>query len=108
MLAPLALYVADTGTTLLRRIARGDCWYLPHRDHVYQRLRDSGWSSVRVSLLVLFCVAACGGLGAVSLSSSLVARVIADVAIVAVIGSYLLAPRCLPRGGSEVVAPDGG
>jgi len=42
VLAPLVLYLADTGTTLARRAARGEAWYLPHRDHVYQRLTRLG------------------------------------------------------------------
>jgi UDP-N-acetylmuramyl pentapeptide phosphotransferase/UDP-N-acetylglucosamine-1-phosphate transferase/dTDP-4-dehydrorhamnose reductase len=38
MLAPLAIYGADTAVTLLRRAARGARWYESHREHVYQQL----------------------------------------------------------------------
>src|SRR3954470_2162796 len=62
VLAPLALYAADTGTTLVRRVARGERWYLPHRDHAYQRLGDGGWSHVQASALVATCIGACGAL----------------------------------------------
>jgi Fuc2NAc and GlcNAc transferase len=31
-------YILDTGITLLRRIARGERWWEPHREHFYQRL----------------------------------------------------------------------
>jgi UDP-GlcNAc:undecaprenyl-phosphate GlcNAc-1-phosphate transferase len=93
VLAPLALYVADTGVTLVRRVARGECWYLPHRQHAYQRLGDGGWSHVRTSALVAACIGVCGLLGAVSLGDSLTARVAADLAIAGVIVCYLLAPR---------------
>jgi Fuc2NAc and GlcNAc transferase len=34
----LAAFVTDATTTLLRRIARGECWYAAHRSHAYQRL----------------------------------------------------------------------
>jgi UDP-GlcNAc:undecaprenyl-phosphate GlcNAc-1-phosphate transferase len=37
-LSPLALYVGDTGITLLRRVRAGEVWHEPHRSHVYQRL----------------------------------------------------------------------
>lgn len=97
VLAPLALYVADTGLTLVRRIARGESWYLPHRDHAYQRLGNAGWSHLRASALVGACIAVCGALGAVSLSRSVPARVAADVALVAVIGAYLVLPAGLAR-----------
>jgi UDP-GlcNAc:undecaprenyl-phosphate GlcNAc-1-phosphate transferase len=104
VLAPLALYVADTGTTLVRRAAQGQRWYLPHRDHAYQRLGDAGWSHIQTSALVGLCVAACGALGAVSLTGSVATRVIADVVIVGVVGAYLLMPRWLAGRRREVVA----
>ncbi|HEX3623260.1 MAG TPA: glycosyltransferase family 4 protein [Acidimicrobiales bacterium] len=105
VLAPLVLYVADTGTTLLRRVVRGERWYLPHRDHAYQRLGDAGWSHMQAAGLVAGCIAACGALGAVSLTGSTTARVVADAAVAGVIGAYLLAPRWLRRNaGSAVVA----
>jgi UDP-GlcNAc:undecaprenyl-phosphate GlcNAc-1-phosphate transferase len=103
VLAPLALYVADTGLTLLRRVVRGERWYLPHRDHTYQRLGDVGWSHVRVTAFVALCVAACGALGSVSLGDSGVARVAADVAIVGVVGAYLSAPKWLGRNATRAV-----
>jgi UDP-GlcNAc:undecaprenyl-phosphate GlcNAc-1-phosphate transferase len=95
VLAPLALYLADTGITLARRVARGEPWHEPHRDHAYQRLADSGWSHVQVSAVVAGCIGLCGALGAVSLSGSLAARVAADVSIASVIGGYLISPRWL-------------
>ena len=46
LLIPLALlhanFVLDTAITLLRRVARGDCWHEAHREHFYQRLVRSG------------------------------------------------------------------
>ncbi len=102
VLAPLALYGADTATTLLRRVARGERWYLPHRDHAYQRLGDAGWSHVQVSLFVAACVGACGALGAVSVGESVTARASADLGIAAVVAGYLWAPRWLSRRQSAV------
>lgn len=105
VLAPLALYVGDTGTTLVRRVARGERWYLPHRGHAYQRLRDAGWPHVKVSAFVALSIGTCGALGAVSLGESFPARVAADAAIVGVIGSYLISPKWLvPRDSTVAVA----
>ena len=33
----LSLFVLDATVTLLRRVARGEKWYTPHRTHLYQR-----------------------------------------------------------------------
>ncbi|WP_143539243.1 MraY family glycosyltransferase [Rothia nasimurium] len=44
ILAPLLVYLADTGSTLFRRISQGEQWYKPHRTHTYQRLTDAGMS----------------------------------------------------------------
>lgn len=101
-MAPLGLYLADTGATLLRRVVRGERWYLPHRDHAYQRLTDLGWSHVQASAFVLACIGACAALGAVSLGASVPARVAADVAVAGVVGAYLLTPRWLAPSPSSV------
>lgn len=52
ILAPLLVYLADTGVTLLRRVLRGEEWYKPHRTHVYQRLTDSGLSHLGSAAVV--------------------------------------------------------
>lgn len=97
VLAPLALYAADTGTTLVRRVLRGERWYLPHRDHAYQRLCVAGWTHLQTSALVACCIAACGLLGVVSLGDSVPGRVAADLGVVGVISGYLFAPRWAAR-----------
>ncbi len=54
-------YLADATLTLLRRIARGEPFWYPHRSHFYQRATDGGFTVqeivVRVFLLNLFLVA---------------------------------------------------
>lgn len=50
--APLLVYVADTGWTLLRRMHRREKWWKAHRENVYQRLTARGASPVFVTLLV--------------------------------------------------------
>ena len=53
LLLPVGLlhanFVLDTGVTLARRVARGERWYEPHREHFYQRLIRSGFSHVYVT-----------------------------------------------------------
>lgn len=52
ILSPIMIYLADTGFTLLKRMARGEQWYKPHRTHTYQRLTDVGFSHIGASLVV--------------------------------------------------------
>jgi UDP-GlcNAc:undecaprenyl-phosphate GlcNAc-1-phosphate transferase len=41
VIGPLAVYLADTAATLVRRVRGGEAWYRPHRSHAYQRLVQS-------------------------------------------------------------------
>lgn len=51
-------FYADSGVTLLRRLARRERVFEAHRSHFYQRLNGHGWSHARVSLL-WFALALC-------------------------------------------------
>jgi Fuc2NAc and GlcNAc transferase len=42
MVMSLWLFVADAALTLVARIARGEAFFAPHRDHLYQRLVRGG------------------------------------------------------------------
>jgi len=44
----------DALLTLIRRMARKEKWYLPHKLHAYQRLHQSGMSHGRVTLIYLY------------------------------------------------------
>ena len=89
VLAPLALYLLDTGTTLLWRIRAGEEWRTPHRHHVYQRLTDDGWSHVRTALFAAGIIALCALLGGLSVGGSLAARIISDAGLILAIVAYL-------------------
>jgi UDP-GlcNAc:undecaprenyl-phosphate/decaprenyl-phosphate GlcNAc-1-phosphate transferase len=96
-LAPLALYVADTGWTLQRRMRSGENWLEPHRSHAYQRLCDLGWSHQRVTITTAAASALLCLIGAASLTGNLALRAIADVVGVAVLALYLRSPMLLAR-----------
>ncbi|MGI9120559.1 MAG: glycosyl transferase [Acidimicrobiales bacterium] len=101
MFAPLALYLADTGATLVRRVRRRETWHEPHLDHAYQRLHHGGgWSHARTAATAATLMVVCSVLGAVSEAPSLVARVVADVALAGVVAGYLSLPGALGCGAS--------
>ena len=96
MFAPLTLYMADTGATLVRRFGRKDSWLEPHRDHAYQRLHHVlGWSHAGTTAVVALFMVTCSLLGAVSVTLPLGARVVADMALLGVVTGYLGLPAML-------------
>ena len=92
MLAPVALYVTDTSVALARRIHRHEAWRRAHREHIYQRLVDLGWSQTRTTGLVFTLVALCSLLGSVSLLGTVPGRIAADCGVAVLIGGYLALP----------------
>jgi UDP-GlcNAc:undecaprenyl-phosphate/decaprenyl-phosphate GlcNAc-1-phosphate transferase len=93
----VAIYLADTSSTIVLRLRRGERWYEPHRSHVYQRLCLSGWSHTRTTVTVGGFIALVTVLGFVSESGYLAARILADAAALALIAVYLGAPRLVGR-----------
>ena len=53
MVMSLWLFLADAAFTVVARIARGETWYAPHRDHAYQRLVRSGLGHAPVAAGIL-------------------------------------------------------
>ena len=82
MLAPVALYMADTGVTLAHRVHQARGLDPGHRQHAYQRLVRLGWSHTQTTGLVFVLVALCSELGSVSLFGSVADQAVADCGIV--------------------------
>jgi UDP-N-acetylmuramyl pentapeptide phosphotransferase/UDP-N-acetylglucosamine-1-phosphate transferase len=95
VLAPLALYLADTGVTLVVRVRRGLVWHAAHRGHTYQRLVERGWTHETTTLTVGLVLVVVSGLGLLSLTDSVALRVVGDAIAAAVLAAYLRAPEWL-------------
>ena len=95
MIAPVALYLADTGVTLTRRVFRHEAWQQAHRQHTYQRLVDLEFSHIQTTSIVFVLVGLCSALGSVSLFGSVSGRVAADFGIGALIICYLSLPALI-------------
>ena len=106
MLAPLCVYVADTTTTLFSRVRRHQEWYRPHREHVYQRLVQAGWTHARTSLTAGSTMAACSAFALLSLTPSLLLRIAGDGLAAATVLSYLATPAVLTRRRTGTWRPD--
>ncbi|MDP5228394.1 MULTISPECIES: glycosyltransferase family 4 protein [Arthrobacter] len=97
LLSPLMIYLADTGYTLVRRYRQGKRWYESHREHVYQRLTDVGFSHVGVSLVVGGCSAVTGVCGILSAGAPLGGALIAQGLAVLTLVLYLALPSLVQR-----------
>lgn len=92
VLSPILVYVADTGYTLLRRINAGERWYASHREHVYQRLTDVGFSHVQSAGTVAACTAAVIVLGFIAATAALPTVVLCVGGSLAVLVLYVASP----------------
>lgn len=97
ILAPLLVYLADTGSTLLRRVVRGEQWYRPHRTHVFQRLTDQGLSHLVSALVVAATTLVVTVITIVALSFEPHKALAAAILVVAIIALYLCLPALLER-----------
>lgn len=93
LVGPLAIYLADTGTTLFMRVVRGERWQDAHRLHVYQRLVDAGLSHIRVSLIVTVSTIVSGAFGLLALVGSPAETLFAVVGVALTVGLYLALPQ---------------
>ncbi len=89
--APLVVYGADTGWVLIKRARDGRRIGEAHREHVYQRLVDGGWSHPASALL---CA---GASAAVCLSVALAPWPVAVALSAGCVMAYLCVPRIAGR-----------
>ena len=92
LLGPLAIYLADTSITILRRISRQEPILHAHCTHTYQCLTQTGLSHLTVSLIVSAFSAAAGACGILAFQG-LIPQTIAVGLIVLVCVVYLFFPR---------------
>ena len=97
VLSPILVYVADTGFTLLRRITAGERWYASHREHVYQRLTDVGFSHLQSAAVVTLCTVAVIVLGFIAATAPLPTVALCVAGSLAVLGLYLASPALIRR-----------
>ncbi len=90
-LAPLVVYFADTGITLAKRIVKRRSWNEPHREHVYQRMVDSGRMNPAYAapLVAIFSFGECLAWHLLSDTSIPLALIV----MLAILGAYLTLPQ---------------
>lgn len=104
IIAPMIFVIFDVGLTLVLRLFRGENIFLPHRQHIYQRIQQAGWSHGTVSLFhsalsVLACILAVPTLVAGNTASTYPSHVFWAV----LLALYALLPLWLRRRSSAEV-----
>ncbi|PPB50688.1 UDP-phosphate glycosyltransferase [Arthrobacter pityocampae] len=108
LLSPVLIYLADTFTTFLRRARRGERLAVAHRQHVYQRLTDTGLNHVQVAVLVSVLSALTGAAGFVAATAPAPLAVSASLLAAAVVALYLYSPRIVRAIARRRTAVDAG
>ncbi|MDJ0357209.1 glycosyltransferase family 4 protein [Paenarthrobacter sp. PH39-S1] len=95
--SPVLIYLADTFVTLIRRIAAGERWYAPHRQHAYQRLTIVGLSHLQATAVVTAATVATGILGVLAARGGAAASVPMGILCAVVVLLYLRTPTIFQR-----------
>jgi Fuc2NAc and GlcNAc transferase len=97
------VFLFDATVTLLRRMARGERWYLAHRSHAYQRLVQAGTGHGRAAALTLLVNLGLGMLAWLAQAGRLSTTAAALAGVAALTVLYLAIERRRPM---YAAAPD--
>lgn len=97
--APLTIYALDTFQAVASHLVRRRSMFTAHRDHVYQRLVDAGWSHLRASSVTAACSAACALVGIATLYTSVEGTAIDALLLTSIGLLYLMLPALMNRSG---------
>lgn len=93
VVSAVAIYAADTGFTLVRRMMKGEQWWTPHRSHVYQRLIQLRFSHLASATVVTVYSVAAGGIGVAVCQSSASTKLVGAAGLLGLASMYLALPR---------------
>lgn len=101
-IGPMVIYFGDVGVTLVKRMRAGHKWDEPHKEHVYQRINQLGYSHVAAAGMTAVSTAVASGLGFLSLYVDGLPQLALLAGGFLVFGLYLLLPKLLPNPGAEM------
>lgn len=95
-------FVVDATVTLLRRMVRGEKFWMAHRDHYYQRLVRMGWSHRKLALVEYALMAACSGSALALLHAGAIVQATGLLVWAAVYSGLMLSiDRCWANSGAS-------
>jgi len=96
-IAPLSLYLADTGWTIILRARRGENLLSAHRSHVYQRLATDPGRHVTVAVLVGLITASLSVIGVAIVDAKTPIQAIGVIVSAVILVVYVWLPVRLDR-----------
>ena len=94
-LCPLAVYAADTSTTVVRRWRAKASMFQAHHEHTYQRLLELGWSHLQSALAVTISSALCCALSVAAMGRSTVFQLGATLGVATICLAYVWLPTAV-------------
>lgn len=98
-IGPMIIYFGDVGPTLVKRMRKGHKWDEPHKEHVYQRIQQSGMSHLGASGITAGFTLLASLLGLASYFVAPIWWLVLLVAGLALVVLYNRLPRMLERRG---------
>lgn len=95
-IGPMIIYFGDVGVTLVKRVRAGHRWDEPHKEHVYQRIQQSGLSHVAASAITAAFSLIASLLGLLSFFLPPLWWIALLLAGLVLLAMYLRLPRLLP------------
>ena len=95
-IGPMVLYFGDVAVTLVKRIRDGHKWDEPHKEHVYQRIQQLGYSHLQASAITASCTVLTSLLGILALYTHIFGTFTLFAAGFIVLVFYLMLPQLLP------------
>jgi UDP-GlcNAc:undecaprenyl-phosphate GlcNAc-1-phosphate transferase len=101
MVGPYAIYLADTGLTILKRVRSREKLMTAHRSHAYQRLALALGSHGKSAGIVTACSVVCSAAVLWGSNHGRAGRITGVIVGLAVVGAYLVAPAVLASRGES-------
>lgn len=96
-IGPMIIYFGDVGVTLVKRVRAGHKWDEPHKEHVYQRINQLGFSHLAASTVTAGFTLLASVLGLVSLFVAPIWWLLLLALGLALVVLYLRMPKLLAR-----------
>lgn len=96
-IGPMIIYFGDVGVTLVKRVRAGHKWDEPHKEHVYQRVQQLGYSHVAASGITAIFTGIASVLGLSALVLTGWWQVLLLIGGLATVTVYINLPKILPN-----------